>query len=512
MAAAALNGRSSTTRAQGGTMEQQTSALTQYLQIIKRRKWSLILPAAAIVAAATATAFLMAPIYCSEATIHIEEQEIPSDFVASTETSSIEQRIRTIHQRVMHYDSLVEVIRRHDPYPEMREKGTMDEMVARMQSATTVEPVSAPVVDRRTGRSSTATVAFVLKFTGRDPLLVQRIAQVLAGLFLEENQKTRVRQVEDTSAFLEGETARIKNELVLVESKISAFKQQNIDMLPELLPVNIQGLNNSERMLADAYQRLNASKEREGYLDSQLIALYPNMENESRKRLEELKVLLAGLTKTYSDYYPDVKKTRAEIDALERSLAASQAMQGQLPDNPAYITMSAQLASVRAEILSTQRMIERLTKDADEYRRRVAATPGVEDEYNDLIRSRKSMQVKYDELICKLMDSRVAQGLEKGQKGERFTMVDAPRLPLAPYKPNRGAIIFIGLVLGLGAGIGVASLREFTDDRMYEAAEIQRVAGFPVLAAIPVLVGTEDRRWRKRRRFWGLRGMIRGAI
>lgn len=489
-------------------MEQSTISFAHYLEILKRRKWSLILPAIAIIAVATATAFVLPPIYCSEATIYIEEQEIPSDFVANTETSSIENRIRTINQRVMSFNSLVEVIRQHNPYPEMSDSGTIDEMVAKIQSATTVAPVSAPVVDRRTGRPSTATVAFVLRFTGRDPSLVQEMANALAELFLEENKKTRVQQVEDTSTFLEAETARIKSELSTVESKISIFKQQNLNALPEILPVNIQGVNNSESNLNNAHQQLKNLKEREGYLNTQLVVLYPNLESESQKRLEELKVQLMGLTKSFSDEYPDVKKTRTEIATLEHSLSLLKAQAGTLPDNPAYITLNAQLASVRAEILSVQQQIGRLTQEVEEYKRRVVATPGVEDEYNDLIRTRKSMQVKYEDLVCKLMDSRVAQGLEKGQKGERFTMVESPRMPLKPYKPNRMAILFIGLVLGIGTGIGTASLREFMDDRIYGMAAIQSVTGFPVLVAIPVIVTTKDRALKYRRRIMVLCGLV----
>jgi succinoglycan biosynthesis transport protein ExoP len=106
-----------------------------------------------------------------------------------------------------------------------------------------------------------------------------------------------------------------------------------------------------------------------------------------------------------------------------------------------------------------------------------------------------------------LMDSRVAQGLEKGQKGERFRMVESPRMPLKPYKPNRMAIIFIGLVLGIGTGIGTASLREFMDDRIYGMAAIQSVTGFPVLVAIPVIVTTKDRALKYRRRIMVLCGL-----
>ena len=73
-------------------------------------------------------------------------------------------------------------------------------------------------------------------------------------------------------------------------------------------------------------------------------------------------------------------------------------------------------------------------------------------------------------------------------------------MPLKPYKPNRSAIIFIAIVLGLGAGIGTVGLEEALDDRVFDTPMVQRATGFPVLGAIPVIVTTKDRavKWRNR--------------
>jgi polysaccharide chain length determinant protein (PEP-CTERM system associated) len=491
-------------------MEHAAMTLMYYLEILNRRKWSLLCTALTIIALAATAAWLLPSLYRSEATIYIEEQEISSDFVGSTTTSAVEQRIQTIHQRVMSFKSLAEVIRRHDPYPELSKALPLEQQIAMIQASTSLSPVSTAIVDRRTRRPSTATTAFVLGYTDRDPRRAQKMATLLAELALAENQKSRVQQVEQTSAFLETELERIKEELILLDAKISAFQQKHINELPEILAVNVQSLNTGERDLSEAHQQLKALREREEYLKSQLDALNPNIENESRKRLEELKVQLAALTKSFTDEYPDVKQTRNEIQMLERALSYV-SPHGALPNNPAYITLNAQLAGVRADIASMQNKIARLDKVAQEYRQRVARAPAVSDAYNDLIRERKNVQTKYDELISKLMDARVAQGLEKEQKGERFNMVEAPRLPLMPFKPNRKAIVFMGIVMGIAAGIGMASLREFLDDRIHNMGTIQRTVGCAVLGAIPVIVTARERTRRGRRRIMAVAGLLVGC-
>ncbi|KJS31425.1 MAG: hypothetical protein VR64_11495 [Desulfatitalea sp. BRH_c12] len=480
-------------------MQEKMLGLGDYLDILKRRKWSFLIPTAGVLIVALVLAFMLPSIYRSEATIFIEEQEIPVDFVTSTVTSLVEQRIQAIHQRIMGYTNLLQIINANNLYPTMRDKFTSEEIVAKMRSDVSLEPVSAEVMDRRTGRSATATIAFILGYEGRDPQVVQHVTNVLVSLFLEQNRKERVQKVEDTSSFLEAEIAKIKTDMSTIDNKIADFKEQHIHKLPEMLQFNLQSLNNIERDLENIDQQIRTLKERESYFQSQLSTLNPSLDNESRLRLEALKIELVALTQRFSEEYPDVKNVRAEITKLEEKLNRTESGYIKLPDNPAFITMSAQLASVRSELVSVQQQKANLQRERIEHKRRVADTPSVEDQYNDLISTRKSTQDKYDDLMAKLMNARVAHGLETEEKGERFTLVEAPRLPEKPYKPNRMVIVLIGAVLGLGAGFGFAALREFTDQSVQDPDILAGMTSFPVLAMVP-LIETAGDIWRRRLR------------
>lgn len=480
-------------------MEEGVLGPGEYLAILKQRKWSLILPMVGIIALSVAVAFLLPAVYRSDATIFIEEQEVPTDFVASTVTTYAEQRIQAIYQRIMTFTPLLEIINEHGLYPEMRAKYTSEEIVNEMRLDVTLEPISTEIVDRRTGRPGIATIAFVLGYEGRNPQKVLRVANKLVSLFLEQNLKQRVQQVEDTSEFLESEIARIKKDLSKSEAALAVFKQKHINELPEMMQVNLQGLNNIERSIETLNQQISSLKERKSYFESQVANQDPSLSNEKRSRLEELKIQLVALTKNFSDEYPDVKKTRAEIAELEQVLAASGSDANAIPNNPAYITLSAQLASVKAELTSVQEQKKQLQTEAAEYNRRIAATPAVEDVYNGLVSTRSSNQAKYEDLLAKLMEAKVAHGLEKGQKGERFTLAEAPRLPEKPFKPNRLIIIVIGVVLGIGAGVGMLALREFTDMSVRSADRLSRMTAMPVLAMVPVIVTTGDLMRRRMR-------------
>ena len=488
-------------------MEPNEMNLDDYVGIMKRRKWSLILPMIIVFVAAAAVALLLPPIYKSTATILIEQQEVPSEFVMTTVTSYAEQRLQSINQRIMSSTRLLEIINRFELYKDLRDKRTTEEIVDKMREDTLMEPISTEVIDQRSGRPAEATIAFTLSYEAKEtPQKVQQVANVLTSLFLDENLQVRTRQTRETAKFLEDELKRVRAALDEDEARLAAFKEKNINTLPELMQVNLQTLNNIERNIELLQEQLRSQKEREGRLEGELANVSPELEatQQDRIRLEELKVELVYLKSRFTDEYPDVRKTKEEIAKLERQLADNKSGSGKTkPDNPAYITLASQLSSARAEVRSIQEQIRGLNAKAETYRRYIETMPKVEENYNALLSERDNTKAKHDDLMQKLMEARVSQGLETEQKGERFTLIDPARLPEKPYKPNRLAILLIGVVLGIGAGIGFAALREFSDTSVRNIDHLSKVTSYPVLATIPLIVTAGDiARQRMKKASW----------
>jgi succinoglycan biosynthesis transport protein ExoP len=485
-------------------MEDRLMTMDDYMSILRRRTWSLIVPLAVVVILAVAVAFLLPPVYKSTATILIEAQEIPSEFVSAPVSSYAEQRIQSINQWIMSSTRLIDIINRFDLYSDLRDTRSTEELVERMRADTQLEMINAEVVDPRSGRPSAATIAFSLSYEGTAaPQKVQRVANELTSLFLEKNLSVRVQQTQETSQFLESEMNKVKSALDILDARIAVFKEKNINALPEMLQVNAQSLNNIERNIEALETQLRSTKEREGYLQTQLANVSPGLESlqQDKQYLEQLKVQLVQLQARFTDAYPDVVKTKAEIADLESKLAQEKSSPGagqELPDNPAYITLASQLSSARTEIQSISGQIANLKTKADKYQQLIETTPKVEETYRALMGERTNTQAKYDDLMRKVMEARVSHGLEQEQKGERFTLIDPPRLPEKPFKPNRPAIVLIGIVVGLGVGVGTAALREFADTAVHSAGQLARATSFPVLAMVPLIVTSKDLARRRR--------------
>jgi len=478
--------------------------LRDVVQLVSRRKCALFLPLGLIFITSIIIAVALPPYYKSTATILIEEQEIPSDFVMATVTSFAEQRLQVINQRIMSYSRLLEIINRFSLYPELQSKWTIEEIVKKMREDIALETISTEVIDRLTHRPTNLTIAFTLSYTGKDPEKVQQVVSTLSSFFLEENLQVRTRQTMEASRFLEDEMNKVKADLNELNQKISNFKEKHINALPEFFETNLQLINTVEQDIDRMNAQLQNLKERESYLLTQLSTIPSNLTHDvDRQKLEELKIHLITLKTKFTDDYPDVIQARAQIEKLEeriRDLSASETKQDSYTENPTYVTIASQLAGVKSEIDSVEKQILSRQEKRKLYQARIEATPGIEGEYNALLAERNSTNQKYNDLLRKLMEANVAHGLEKEQKGERFTLIDPARYPEKPFKPNRLMIFLIGIVFSLLAGIGSMLLFEITDDSAIDERKIFQITGIPVLAGIPVMETIQDIAQKKQKR------------
>ncbi len=295
--------------------------------------------------------------------------------------------------------------------------------------------------------------------------------------------------------------SKVKADLERIDALIARFKEKHMNDLPELVQINMQSISDIERNIDLLNNQSSQLKEKEAYLMSQLASTPQDFMQTDRQRINELNVKLVNLKHQFSDEHPDVIKTKAEVAELEQRLKVSSSSKSkERPDNPAYITLASQLAGTQSEIATVNAQIRDLRTRLNDYRRRIELSPQVESEYKALLMERSNTQAKFDDLTRKHMESKVSQGLEKEQKGERFTIIDPARLPEKPYKPNRAAIILIGLVMGIGAGIGAGSFREFTDTSVRHAGMLAQATSFPVLASIPFIVSESE--IGKKRNIW----------
>jgi hypothetical protein len=111
----------------------------------------------------------------------------------------------------------------------------------------------------------------------------------------------------------------------------------------------------------------------------------------------------------------------------------------------------------------------------------------------ELTRGYEQSKSNYDDLLKKENDSRMATNMEELQRGERFTILDPPSLPLKPVFPNRLKMCGMGFVVGIVLGAILVGILEFLDDRMHGDKEIKKLLPTAIFSEVPEVLTENDK-------------------
>lgn len=98
----------------------------------------------------------------------------------------------------------------------------------------------------------------------------------------------------------------------------------------------------------------------------------------------------------------------------------------------------------------------------------------------------------YNMLLQKLETAKITQRLEVSKEGTRYTILDPPLLPLAPSKPKKILVIFLGLFFGSIAGTGLVLGKEFMDHSFLDIDDAKNNLALPILGAISRLTTQKE--------------------
>lgn len=490
-------------------MEHGNKNIYEQLMIFYRRKWMLIIPVFIGITLASLVAYLLPSYYRSTTLILVEAQQIPEAYVKSTNMSPIEEQLNTIKQQVMSRTKLEEIIDSLNLYKEDSNKkrwnrllkiigieqigiSTKEDKVEMMR-----KDVEVNIIDNTIGRTKKGggADAFSISYTSTDPKIAMHVTSNLASFFIDENLKIREQYSEGTSEFLSSELEKAKQDLEEQEKKIKDFKEKNIGVLPEQLEANLRTLDRLQMELQNTQSTLKNAEDKKLFLEGQ-IGNITSLEVSEKRLLEDellkLKSELSSLLTIYKETFPDVVTLKGRISEIEQQLAnvketADEKTEVVVKEQGRNVTnLHGDLAAVKSQIATLQTREIEIRKQINNYEKRVETIPSNEQRLADLRRNYDISLENYKSLLNKKLNARLAENLEKRQKGEKFRIIDPANLPEKPFKPNRMKIVLLGTIIGLGMGIGLVYFTGFMNPAFQKSEDFAGVLTPPVLATIPM--------------------------
>ncbi|MDF3021181.1 MAG: uncharacterized protein K0Q92_2484 [Steroidobacteraceae bacterium] len=515
-----------------------------YLHAIARRKALLFGVAIPIAVLAILLALALPDLYTSSALVEIDE---PSSAQAMAETSGGEsyadQYVTNLKGIVLTDANLRQMSQEHDLYPDMADDETA--MMKRLRRDISVSIVTTPILDPRTGREREVVDAFTLSFDHRVPAKAQAGAQWLVGAFLAEHRRQRQGRASGAAQFYAKEAERLRTHVANLEAKLADFKNKHYGQLPELTEVNMSMMDRAESQLAQNETQMRSLRQERVFLAAQLeqaraqgpqagtlrqledqYARMSSSYDEShpdmiamRRQIDSLKYgtsasagsslrsqltakrqTLAEARQRYGAEHPDIKRLERDIGTLETRIKNGERGDVEMSDGtPMGMQLRAQINAVDSQLGSLAAQNAQLRAKMASIESNVTATPQVEREYGNLTRDLTISREKYEQLLNRQMDAEVSESAIVGGRSDEFRLVQAPMMPAAPSKPERLAILFIGLVAAVVLALTVTVAAEALDPKVRGARDIRELLQVSPLVAIPAIRNSRSRRrsaWR----------------
>jgi polysaccharide chain length determinant protein (PEP-CTERM system associated) len=508
--------------------ENRELGIDDYLAMLRRRLKVILIPALLAPIAGFMVSYIFPPKYTSQSTVLVEAQKVPDSYVAPVITSDFTQRIQTLSQQVMSPSRLrpvLESLNLNFAKPDDENK-----LISEIQQNMSVEPVitsmSAAGLSGAKKKKPSATdvpvPGFNVNYTDSNAVRAQKICNAMTSLIVDENLRSRAEVAQGTTEFLGRQVEDAKRALDEQDAKLANFKRQYMGQLPGDSDNNMRMLMSLNTQLDATTQTLSRAQQDKAYTESMLaqqISTWKSNQSSTNpqtleQQLTQLQTQLLQLQARYTDDYPDVIKTKADINEVQKKLkeinsAAANASDSTEKSNAAE---PPEIRQLRLQIHQYQGVIEQATADQKRlqgqigvYQSRTNMSPNVEEQYKLLTRDNDNAQAFYKDLLTKKSSSELGVSMENQQQGEQMHILVGAGMPDSPSFPNRPIFAAAGLGAGLAVGMVIAIFLEFSDKSIRTEKDAAAIMDLPLLISVPWLGEDEEivTNGNGHRRFWG---------
>ena len=470
------------------------NAIVSILRIISgtwRQRYVILLPALIMPVLAVLIGLQANKQWSTYTTILIQESAKMNPFLEDLSVSTnLEKRIKTLETLLHSRHMLLRVgyelnaIKRDDP------AYIQDDYVRQLSGSLSVQLIGEDLVKITHTADS---------YEGIDKTLA-----VVSEQFLERVLAPEMATLKASEKFLKKQLDERREELRTAESKLADFKERNPSALPNLQGTNAVRLGDLKKLLEQQKIKLSGAVAAKSSIRTRLAQVDPVMNNLERE-ISEVKAQLALFKGKYTEKHSKVQAAMYKLKRLETErskqskmnlalndsdldrlweMVSTQSYQG-IENNELLISQLKELQLAEGRVQSIEQEIQSVIDQITTLESNVKNVGVVERELMDIERDLEVKRTLYDELLERFEKASVTGALGRFEQPERIKVIDQPFVPSSP--DNLPMIVFFiaGLFAGLGLGVGVALIIEYSDTSLRYIEDLEAIAGVTVIARIP---------------------------
>src|SRR5512137_2782329 len=488
--------------------EKRDIDLLEYVRIVVKRKWVLVVFTGILVALAAVLSFTKTPLYRATATLLIDEpgasllniQDVlnagayyRSDYLGTYFNTQLRLLTsRSLAERVAKRLNLA-------ARPELRQAGGPSSgFLSGLKSAVTFRWLSgrgaaAEGAGAAPAPSAASYAAVVQGGLSIAPIPETRLVYVSyvsphAGLsadivnsvveeFVSFSVETRYEATKQTSEFLTEQVALLRDDLKRKEEDLQKYGQEK----------NLLYLSDNETAVVNNFADVNTAlttaqieryAKEAAYLELKNLSVDSLPESVNNPTIQALRTTYSQVKSDYDEKgriyrpeYPEMVQLKARLDATRNTLQEEirKAVDSAEADYRAALKKETSLQG----LLNEQRGdVTRMNKNAIFY--------------HTLRTEVENMRTLLSTLVAKQNEIQVSSQLG-GLRTSNIKVVDRALVPSDPFTPNVRRNLLMALLIGLFGGIGLIFFVESMDKLVKGRVEVEKLAGLPSLGIIPYL-------------------------
>lgn len=311
-----------------------------------------------------------------------------------------------------------------------------------------------------------------VSFTSQDPQLALDITNAVADSYIQYDLESRIDSSREARDFLQKQIELTKAKVEHSEKVLNQYASKNEiiflnserdSILAQKLAETSTALNGvmNERMQKEAlYREIRES-------GSEIPAILNNpLIQGLKKDHATLEAEYFNLAKTFTPDYPQMKNLKSQITSIEQRIEKekSDLMRSVYAD---YSTALKKEAYLRTAVEAQQRKVLDFQDKASQYQT-----------YKREVDVNKEL---HNSLLQKLNEV----GVAAMSTASSIQVMDKPRFPRRPYKPDIALNLFLSVIFGCMGGVGLAFLVEYFDNTVKDTKAIEKTMNLPSLGMIP---------------------------